>query len=96
MLTPFVYVYTGRFYTTVALSVWANLGKHFVVRLVMRPKYKDRYKTHYASGRTIIRLERRTTKGSSFGRIMRLVLVFILETHNQTNDKMFAQVRPDR
>ena len=89
-----MYVYTGRFYTTVALSVWTNLGKHFVVRLVMRPKYKDRYKTH--SGRTIIRLERRTTKGSSFGRIMRLVLVFILETHNQTNYKMFAQVRPDR
>ena len=29
-----------------------------------------------------IRLERRTTKGSSSGRIMRLVPVFILETHN--------------
>ena len=42
-----------------------------------------------------IRLERRTTKGSSSGRIMRLVPVFILETHNQTNYKMFAQVRPD-
>ena len=32
-----------------------------------------------------IRLERRTTKGSSSGRIMRLVPAFILETHNQTN-----------
>ena len=42
-----------------------------------------------------IRLERRTTKGSSSGRIMRLVPVFILETHNQTNYKMLAQVRPD-
>ena len=39
----------------------------------MRLKYKDRHKTHYASGRTIIRLERSTTKGSSFGRIMRLL-----------------------
>ena len=42
-----------------------------------------------------IRLERRTTKGSSSGRITRLVPVFILETHNQTNYKIFAQVRPD-
>ena len=71
------------------------MGKHFVVRLVMRRKDKDRYKTHYASGRTIIRLERRTAKGSSFGRIMRLVPVFILDTHNQTKYKMFVQVCPD-
>ena len=42
-----------------------------------------------------IRLELRTTKGSLSGRIMRLVTVFILETQNQTNHKMFAQVRPD-
>ena len=42
-----------------------------------------------------IRLELRTTKGSLSGRIMRLVPVFILETQNQTNYKMFAQVRPD-
>ena len=40
-------------------------------------------------------LERRTTKGSSSGRIKRLAPVFILETNNQTNYKMFAQVRPD-
>ena len=42
-----------------------------------------------------MRLEQRTTKGSSSERIIRLVPVFILETHNQTNYKMFAQVRPD-
>ena len=42
-----------------------------------------------------IRLERRTTKGSSSGRILRLVPFLILETHNQTNYKKFAQVRPD-
>ena len=42
-----------------------------------------------------ISLELRTTKGSLSGRIMRLVPVFILETQNQTNYKMFAQVRPD-
>ena len=42
-----------------------------------------------------IRLELRTTKGGLSGRIMSLVTVFILETQNQTNYKMFAQVRPD-
>ena len=68
----------------------------------MRLKYKEGYKTHYASGRTQsnsvsfeIRLEKRTTKGSSSGRILCLVPVFVLETHNQANYKMFAQVRPD-
>ena len=34
-----------------------------------------------------IRVERHTTKGSPSGRIMRLMPVFILETHNQTNYK---------
>ena len=33
------------------------------------------------------RLERRTTEYTSSRRIMRLVFVFILETHNQTNDE---------
>ena len=41
------------------------------------------------------RLERRTTKGCSSGRIMRLVPVLILETRNQTNYEMFAEVRLD-
>ena len=39
----------GRFYTKDALSVRTNFGKHFEVRLVMRLKYKDGRKTHYAS-----------------------------------------------
>ena len=43
-----------------------------------------------------IRLERRTTKDSLSGRIMPLVPVLTLETLNQTNYKMFAQVRPHR
>ena len=42
----------GRFYTKDALFVWVNFGKHSVVRLVMRLKYKDGHKTHYASRRT--------------------------------------------
>ena len=44
----------GRFYTKDALSVRTNFGKHFEVRLVMRLKYKDGRKTHYASRRTTI------------------------------------------
>ena len=44
----------------------------------------------------VVRRSRRTSKESSSRRIMRLVLVFILETHNQTIElQMFAQVRPD-
>ena len=42
-----------------------------------------------------IRLERRTTKGSSSGSIIRLAPVFILETHNPDELQMFGQVRPD-
>ena len=45
----------GRFYTKDALTVWTNLGKHFVVRLVLRLKYKDEHKTHYASRQTTFR-----------------------------------------
>ena len=41
-----------------------------------------------------VRLEQRTTKGSSSGRIMRLEPVFILEKHNQSKYKVIAQVRP--
>ena len=43
----------------------------------------------------VIRLERPTKKGSSSGRIARLVPVFILETYNPDELQMFAQVRPD-
>ena len=45
----------GRFYTKDALSVWTNLDKHFVVRMVLRLKYKDGHKTHYASRLTTFR-----------------------------------------
>ena len=51
--------------------------------------FKDGHKTHYPSRRTIFRSAslRRITKDSSCRRIMRLVPVFILQTHNQTNYK---------
>ena len=45
----------GRFYTKDELTVWTNLGQHFVVRLVLRLKYKDGRKTHYASRQTTFR-----------------------------------------
>ena len=38
-----------RSYTTVALLI---IGQTFVGRLVMHHEYKDRHKTHYASGQT--------------------------------------------
>ena len=34
--SPLSHLCNGCFYTKDALSVWTNLGKHFVVRLVMR------------------------------------------------------------
>ena len=79
------------FYAKDALSVWTKLGKHLMfvwfcvssIKMGIRIMRLDELSFE-------IRLERRTTKGSSFGRIMRLVLIFILETHNQTNFKMFA------
>ena len=67
-----------------------ELGQTFLARLVMRLQYKDGHKTYYPSRQTIsfeIRLERRTTRDSSSRRIIRLVSVLILETHNQTNGK---------
>ena len=103
MFNPFYDQLTiSCFYTKEALSVWTNLGKHFVVRLVMRLKYKDWHKTQYTSRRTAFRSAFFKTyfKGnwvrlSSSRRIMRLVPFFILETHNKTKLQMFAQIRPD-
>ena len=45
----------GRFYTRGRLIRLDELGQTFVVRLVMRLKYKDGYKTYYACGRTFLR-----------------------------------------
>ena len=45
----------GRFYTRGRNIRLDELGQTFVVRLVMRLKYKDGHKTHYASGRTFLR-----------------------------------------
>ena len=44
-----VFIYKGR------IILLDELGQAFVVRPVMRLKYKDGHKTHYASGRTFLR-----------------------------------------
>ena len=44
----------GRFYTRGRNIRLDELGQTFVVRLVMRFKYKDGHKTHYAFGRTFL------------------------------------------
>ena len=40
----------------------------------------------------VVHLERRTTEDYSSRRIMRLVPVFILETHNQTSNKCLPKL----
>ena len=67
-----------------ALPVWTNLGKHlwFIWLCVSSIKTGTRRIMRLDEVSFEIRLGRRTTKGSSSGRIMHLVPVFILETHN--------------
>ena len=74
----------GRVYTKDALSDWTNLGKDlkFVWLCVSSIKTGTRRIMRLDELSFEIRLEGRTTKGSSSGRIMRLVPVFIFETHH--------------
>ena len=70
---------TGCFYTKDALSVWTNLGKHlFFLWLCVSSIKTDTSRIIRLDELSFeIRPERRTTKGSSSGRIMRLAPVFI-------------------
>ena len=79
----------GRFYTRDALCVWTNLGKHllFVWLCVLSIKTGTRRFMRLDELCSILRLKRRTTDDSSSRRIMRLVPVFILRAHYQTNNK---------
>ena len=45
----------GRFYTRGRIIRLEEFWQKFVVRLVMRLKYKDGLKTHYVSSRTFLR-----------------------------------------
>jgi len=78
-----------RFYTSYALFVWTNLGKHlfFVWLFVSSMKTGSRRIMGLDELSFEIRLERRTKRDSSSRRIIRLVPVFILKTHNETNYK---------
>ena len=73
------------------LSVWTNLDKNslFVWLYVSSIKTSTRRIMHLDELSFIVCLEQRTTKDrrSSSRRIMRLVPVFIRETHNQTNNE---------
>ena len=71
-----------------ALSVWTNLGEYllFVWLCVCNVKTSPRRIPRQDEQSSFIRLERRTTEDSS-SRRMRLVPVFKLEEHNQTNNK---------
>ena len=75
-----------------ALSVWTNLGKHllFVWLYVSGIKTGTRRIIRLDKLFSVARRSRRITEDNSPRRIMRLVPVFILETNNQTNNKIFA------
>ena len=86
------------FYTGDALSVWTNLGKHlfFVSLSVSGIKTGTRRIIRLDELSFEIRLERRTKSKYSSRRIIRLVPIFILKTHNQTNYKCLPKfVRTD-
>ena len=72
-----------------ALFVSANLGKHslFVWLFVSSVKTGTRRIIHLDELSSVVRLERRTTKDRSPGRIMPLVPVFTLVTNNQTHNE---------
>ena len=72
-----------------ALSVWTNLGKHLLLDALCVSSIKTgtRRIMRLDELSFVVRLERRTTEDSSSRRIMRLVPVFILETHNASNNK---------
>ena len=75
--------HNGRFYTKDALSDWTNLGKDLkFIWLCVSSITGTRRIMRLDELSFEIRLEGCTTKDSSSGRIMRLVPVFILETHN--------------
>ena len=84
------------FYTKHALS--NELGQTFVVRLVKVLSVKTGKRCIMPLDELSFEmcLERRTTRNSSSRRIIRLVSVFILEKHNQTNYKCVPKfVRTD-
>ena len=72
-----------------ALCVWTNLGKHslFVWLFVSSVKTGKRRIIRPDELSSVVRRLSRTTADSSSRRIMRRVLVFTLETNNQTNNE---------
>ena len=88
----------GRFYTRGRIIFLDELGKHslFVLLCVSSIKTGTKRIIRLDVLSSAVRRSRRTMKDISFRRIMRLVPVFILEMHDQTEEqRMFVQVRPD-
>ena len=73
----------GRYHSKDALSVWTNLGKHFVVRLVMGVSSEITTGTRRIMRSDelpfVVRCSRRISKECSYRRA--------IETHNQTSYK---------
>ena len=88
-LTNFFKLQMAVFILEDALSVWTNLGKHLLLDglCVSSIKTGTRRIMRLDELSSVVRLERRTIEDSSSRRIMRLVPVFILETHNPSNNK---------
>ena len=88
-LTNFFKLQMAVFILEDALSVWTNLGKHLLLDglCVSSIKTGTRRIIRLDELSSIVRRSRRTTEDSSSRRIMRLVPVFILETHNPSNNK---------
>ena len=79
----------GRFYTGGHIIRLDELGhiSLFVWLFISSIKTGTRRIIRVDELSSVVRLERRTTEDSSSRRKMCLVPVFILETHNQTNNK---------
>ena len=74
-------------------SVWTNLGKHLMFAWLFEIKIKTGTRCIIRLDElfSVVRCSRRTMKDSSSRRIMRLVAVFILETHKQTNKECLSK-----
>ena len=87
--TLFTFITMAVFILEDALSVWTNLGKYLLLDALCVSSIKTgtRRIMRLDELSFVVRLERRTTEDSSARRIMRLAPVFILETHNASNNK---------
>ena len=75
-------------------QTWANICSSPWLR-VSSIKTGTRRTMHLDELYLVVRRSKRISKDSSSRRIIRLLIVFLLETHNQDELQMLAQVCPD-